>query len=113
MLSSLRRPANHKGRPVSGGSEGQKLSAMELQMLRIESRQKADVELAAAQKALEQAIWERGLDSIPYLPGRWTEKLHANVILCLQDCKESVRRAEALYASAEAKANISQKVLFL
>lgn len=106
-------PANHKGRPVAEGSEGQKLSAMELQMLRIESRQKADVELAAAQKALEQAIWERGLDSIPYLPGRWTEKLHANVILCLQDCKESVRRAEALYASAEAKANISQKVLFL
>ncbi len=105
-----RRPAaNHKGRPASEGSEGQKLSAMELQMLRIESRQKADVELSAAQTALEQAIWERGLDSIPYLPGRWTEKLHANVIRCIQDCKESVRRAEVLYASAEAKANISQK----
>eukprot|EP00802_Teleaulax_amphioxeia_P001042 Tamp_01043.p1 GENE.Tamp_01043~~Tamp_01043.p1 ORF type:complete len:1995 (-),score=479.41 Tamp_01043:85-6006(-) len=98
-----RRPVNHKGRPGTEGSGTKKKNAMEEQMIRIENRQKADLRLEASRKALEKAVWERGLDSIPFLPGRWTEKLHGNVIRCLQECKEAIESAEVLYASAEAK----------
>ena len=100
-----RRDAQRSG---SEGSEGgaKKASAMEEQMRRIESRQTADWKLEESRLALEQATWERGLDSIPYLPGRWTQALHEKVIACLDASRSALENAEQLYASAEAKDKI-------
>jgi len=85
-----------------------KTSAMEEQMKRIENRKEADTQLQASKDALEKAKWERGLDSIPWLPGRWTEKLHARVIDCLNECRDALERADRLYALAAAKDKIPE-----
>jgi len=100
-----RRPDSDAKRPGSEGPEGgtKKASAMEEQMRRIESRQAADRKLEEARLRLEDAAWERGLDSIPYLPGRWTQALHEKVIACLDACRGALENAEQLFASAEAK----------
>ena len=98
------RKPNHQGRPDTNGSSGTKASnSMEEQMRRIQNRQQADKELEASRNALVQAVWEQGLDSIPYLPGRWTERLQEKVTHQLQECKVRLENAETLYASAEAK----------
>jgi hypothetical protein len=83
-------------------------NAMEEQMRRIENRQAADAQLAAARNALEQTVWERGLASIPYLPGRWTEQVHEKVMSRLREFKEALDSAERLYASAEAKDKVPE-----
>lgn len=104
-----RRPHGNAQRSGSEGLDGgaKKASAMEEQMRRIESRQAADRKLEESRLALEQAAWERGLDSIPYLPGRWTQALHEKVVACLCESKAALENAEQLYASAEAKDKIS------
>ena len=97
-----RRPAQN-GAVGAVVEEGKKLNSMEEQMRRIQNRQAADAQMQAARAALEQAEWERGLDSIPYLPGRWTEQLHEKVVARVREMKECVDKAAQLYASAEAK----------
>lgn len=102
------RRQNDPARPGTDGSETKKANAMEEQMRRIENRKEGDEKLNACRKALEQAKWERGLDSIPYLPGRWTEKLHSKVLGCLRECQDTLEKAERLYASAEAKDKVPE-----
>ena len=102
------RRQNNSGRPGTDGSAPKKANAMEEQMRRIENRKEGDEKLEACRKALEQARWERGLDSIPYLPGRWTERLHSKVMGCLKECHDALEKAERLYASAEAKDKVPE-----